>query len=92
MIMTKQKPSRLQRPRYPMPAFIRKALTQHGLVLAYKARPPYQQNDYIGWITRAKLKPTQDKRLAQMLDELGRGDRYMKMEYRPKKRAAKTQK
>lgn len=54
---------------------------------AYKARPPYQQNDYIGWITRAKLEATRNKRLAQMLDELERGDAYMKMAYRPKRAA-----
>lgn len=75
-----------------MPAFVRKALAQNGLMPAYKSRPPYQQNDYIGWITRAKLKATQEKRLAQMLDELERGDRYMKMAYRPKKLAATTKK
>jgi len=82
--MAEPKPSRLKRPRYPMPAFIRKTLTQQGFMQAYKDRPPYQQNDYIGWITRAKLKPTQETRLAQMLDELERGDRYMKMAYRTK--------
>lgn len=76
--------SRLKRPRYPMPAFIRTALAEGGLMAAYKERPPYQQNDYIGWITRAKLPATREKRLSQMLDELERGDRYMKMAYRPK--------
>jgi hypothetical protein len=50
---------------------------------AYRRRPPYQQNDYIGWIARAKLRRTQEKRLAQMLDELEGGKRYMKMPYRP---------
>lgn len=84
--------SRLKRPRYPMPAFVRRALVENRLMEAYKDRPPYQQNDYIGWITRAKLKPTQEKRLAQMLDELERGGRYMKMVYRPMNRAAKTRK
>ena len=72
------------RPRYEMPDYIREALSAHGLIDAYRARPPYQQNDYIGWITRAKLPATQQKRLAQMLDELARGDVYMKMAYRPK--------
>lgn len=75
-----------------MPAFVRKALRQNGLMQAYKSRPPYRQNDYIGWITRAKWKATQEKRLAQMLDELSRGDRYMKMVYRPKKLAATAKK
>jgi hypothetical protein len=53
---------------------------------AYRDRPPYQQNDYIGWITRAKREETRERRLAQMLDELERGDVYMKMPYRPKSR------
>ena len=71
----------LSRPRHPMPAFVRKALAEAGLTAAYKARPPYQRNDYVGWITRAKREDTRQKRLTQMLDELKRGDRYMKMAY-----------
>ena len=71
-----------------MPAFIRRALIDRGVLDAYKDRPPYQQNDYIGWIARAKLSATRDKRLTQMLDELERGDRYMKMAYHPRKRPA----
>ena len=66
------------RPRYPMPDFIRDVLNEHRLMDAYHARPPYQQNDYIGWITRAKLAATKKKRLDQMLDELKRGNVYMK--------------
>ena len=71
--------SNLKRPLNPMPAFVREALEAKGLVAAYEARPPYQRNDYLGWIARAKLPATQQKRLAQMLDELQRGDVYMKM-------------
>ena len=67
-----------------MPDFVRDALLEHGLMEAYRSRPPYQQNDYIGWITRAKRQETREKRLAQMLDELERGDKYMNMDYRPK--------
>lgn len=74
----------LKRPRYPMPDFVRAALVKHGLMEAYRERPAYQQNDYIGWITRAKRQATVQKRLAQMLDELERGDTYMNMAYRPK--------
>ncbi|MFX1355252.1 MAG: YdeI/OmpD-associated family protein [Promethearchaeota archaeon] len=77
--------SRLKRPRYPTPAFVEDALLQRGLMESYRSRPPYQQNDYIGWITRAKRKETQERRLAQMLDELERGDAYMKMPYRAKR-------
>ena len=67
------------RPRYPMTEYIREALEARGLMDAYEARPPYQRNDYIGWITRAKRPETQEKRLNQMLDELEKGDVYMKM-------------
>ena len=68
-----------------MPEFVRKSIAERGLMDAYRARPPYQRNDYLGWITRAKRVSTQEKRLAQMLDELERGDKYMKMDYRAKR-------
>lgn len=70
--------------RYIMPQFMREALESRGLVNAYRARPPYQRNDYIGWITRAKQIETQGKRLNQMLAELEQGDVDMKMAWRPK--------
>ena len=80
--MRMQNPSRLKRPIYPMPDFVRQALVRRKLMDAYRNRPPYQQNDYVGWITRAKQLATQEKRLAQMLDELVRGDLYMGMVWR----------
>jgi uncharacterized protein YdeI (YjbR/CyaY-like superfamily) len=76
--------SNLKRPRHPMPDFVEESLIGRGLMKAYRERPAYQQNDYIGWITRAKRRATVEKRLSQMLDELERGDTYMKMAYRPK--------
>ena len=79
-----KKVTMLKRALNPMPANVRKALQKHGLMETYNARPPYQRNDYIGWITRAKLTATQQKRLDQMLEELKRGDRYMKMAWSPK--------
>jgi uncharacterized protein YdeI (YjbR/CyaY-like superfamily) len=69
-----------------MPDYVQEALLEHRLMEAYRSRPPYQQNDYIGWITRAKRQETRERRLAQMLVELERGDKYMKMDYRPKRR------
>jgi uncharacterized Zn finger protein len=75
------KPIRLTRPIHPMPEFVKDALTQRGLMEAYLSRPPYQRNDYIGWISRAKQAKTQEKRLAQMLDELAAGDSYMGVRY-----------
>ena len=73
----------LRRPRVPMPAPVRQALVDRGLLDAYRARPAYQQNDYLGWIARAKRDETRARRLAQMLDELERGGVYMKMRWVP---------
>ncbi len=73
-----------------MPDSIRETLQHSSLMDEYRARPPYQRNDYIGWITRAKQKATQEKRLAQMIDELKCGDRYMKMVYRPKTKPSRS--
>jgi uncharacterized protein YdeI (YjbR/CyaY-like superfamily) len=78
----RQTKSNLKRPVNPMPTFVREALGAKGLMAAYETRPPYQRNDYLGWIARAKLPATQQKRLAQMLDELQQGDVYMKMAWR----------
>jgi len=69
------------RPRYPMPDFIRHVLKERGLMDAYRSRPPYQQNDYVGWITGAKRDATKQKRLNQMLEELEGGKLYMNMEW-----------
>ena len=49
---------------------------------AYDARPPYQRNDYLAWIARAKRPETREKRVVQMLDELAGGTHYMKMKWR----------
>jgi hypothetical protein len=79
--------TRLQRPtraRNSMPTFVRSALLQAELMEPYRARPPYQQNDYLGWIGQAVREETKQKRLAQMLRELRRGDRYMNRVYRLK--------
>ena len=74
----------LKRPHNPMPDFVEAALTAQGLADTYAARPPYQRNDYLGWIARAKREATQAKRLQQMLDELAAGDAYMGMKWRGK--------
>jgi uncharacterized protein YdeI (YjbR/CyaY-like superfamily) len=84
--MTDDKFNNLKRPRHPMPEFVKTALEERGLMEAYRERPAYQQNDYLGWINRAKRQATKEKRLAQMLDELARGDVYMKMDWRPKRK------
>jgi uncharacterized protein YdeI (YjbR/CyaY-like superfamily) len=73
--------SLLKRPRYPMPDFVKLALEETGLTAAYKEHPAYQQNDYVGWIERAKRQETREKRLRQMLNELKKGGIYMNMEH-----------
>ncbi|MEQ9401024.1 MAG: YdeI/OmpD-associated family protein [Longimicrobiales bacterium] len=61
---------------------MRTVLDERGLRNAYDARPPYQRNDYVGWIERARRPATRLRRIEQMLDELEAGDRYMKMPWR----------
>ena len=84
--MSKLTQSRRPRPRQPMPAFVRQALIDRKLLAAYRRRPPYQRNDYLGWINRARLESTKQRRLAQMLAELQAGNRYMKMAWRATRR------
>lgn len=69
-----------------MPAEVERALADAGLMELYQARPPYQRNDYLGWIDRAKRPETKARRLQQMLDELEQGDVYMKMAWRAGRR------
>lgn len=71
-----------RRPRHQLPPDVEAVLLERGLMDAYRSRPAYQQNDYVGWITEAKRQATREKRLSQMLDELAAGDRYMKMPWR----------
>lgn len=81
MKKSSSKESTLKRDINPMPTHIRALLSKQGLLKIYNARPPYQRNDYIGWISRAKLEKTREKRINQMLAELKQGDRYMKMRW-----------
>ena len=82
---TKKAASRLERPRWPMPVWVKEALASRGLTERYEDRPDYQQNDYVWWITSAKLEATRNKRLEQMLAELEAGDVYMNMRWTPQK-------
>lgn len=74
----------LKRKINPMPNYIKSILVKNRLMGAYLSRPPYQQNDYLGWINRAVRLETRQKRLDQMIVELKRGDKYMKMAYKAK--------
>jgi uncharacterized protein YdeI (YjbR/CyaY-like superfamily) len=64
-----------------MPEDVGALLRERGLAQAYNARPAYQQNDYIGWIGRAKRPETRQKRVDQMLEELQAGGVYMRMKW-----------
>ena len=86
--MTKDN-SNLKRPIYPMPDYVCDELEKHNLKNLYYERPPYQRNDYISWITRAKREDTRLKRLQQMIDELKDGGLYMKMKYNAQKKKDK---
>ena len=76
--------TRLKREIHVMPEDVKTLLEKENLMEAYLQRPPYQQNDYIGWIGRAKLAATREKRIAQMMSELHAGDVYMRMAWRRK--------
>lgn len=78
--------SHLQRPLQEMPEDVRRALEAGGLMDAYRARPAYQQNDYLAWIGRARLPATRARRLGQMLAELDIGGVYMGMRHLPSKK------
>ena len=76
----------LTRDIHPMSTFVKFALSTRGLQTAFDARPAYQQNDWVGWITRAKREDTRQRRLEKMLSELAAGHGYMGMEWHPKPR------
>jgi uncharacterized protein YdeI (YjbR/CyaY-like superfamily) len=73
--------SRMTRHVHDIPDYVVAALDENGLWEQYRARPPYQQNDYIGWITRARREETRAKRLGVMLEELRAGSGYMGMKW-----------
>jgi uncharacterized protein YdeI (YjbR/CyaY-like superfamily) len=80
------KKSRLRRAIHDMPEEVRTAILRKGIMKEFLDRPAYQQNDYLGWIQRAKKPETKRKRLQQMLVELETGGVYMGMKHNPSKR------
>ena len=77
-----------QRPRRPMPDDVEAALRASGVLDAYRERPAYQRNDYLGWIGQAQQDETRGKRVRQMVDELREGGVYMGMPHAPSRRGA----
>ncbi len=60
--------------RYPMPDYILTVLTERGLLDAYRARPDYQQNDYICWVSCAKREDMREKCLSYTWPGVGAGE------------------
>lgn len=57
----------------PMPGNVRGALAKRKLLDTFRARPDYQQNDYLKWIASANGTVAKQKRLDQLLEELENG-------------------
>ena len=72
-----------RRPIHAIPDDVAAALKSAGVRDDYDARPPYQRNDYVGWITRSKGDETRKKRIDQMTAELKQGGVYMGMKHGP---------
>lgn len=77
----RDKNGNLRRKLVEMPPDVKQALESAGLRADYDHRPAYQRNDYLAWITRAVRPEIRLKRLNQMLDELGKGGVYMRMDH-----------
>ncbi|MDQ4503373.1 YdeI/OmpD-associated family protein [Sinomonas sp. ASV322] len=76
----------LQRDRQSMPADVLAELQAADVEADYRARPAYQQNDYLAWIGRAQRPETRAKRIEQMIEELREGGVYMGMDHAPSRR------
>jgi Bacteriocin-protection, YdeI or OmpD-Associated len=66
-----------------MPGFVRSALASKNLMEAYRARPKYQQTEYLTWINTAPLNDSKRARLTQMLEELTKGDAFQGKPWAP---------
>jgi uncharacterized protein YdeI (YjbR/CyaY-like superfamily) len=75
-----------RRARQPMPDDVEAALRAGGVLDAYRERPAYQRNDYLGWIGQAQQDETRQKRVRQMVDELRARGVYMGMAHAPSRR------
>lgn len=69
--------------KHAMPGFVRSALTKHDLMDAFRARPDYQQNEYLGWLGKAVTDAEKKKRAAQLVDELTKGDAFLGKPWAP---------
>lgn len=62
-----------------LPAALKRRMEEEDVLELYRQRPPYQRNDYLGWIARARQEATKQKRADQMIAELKKGNVYMNM-------------
>ena len=69
------------RERLPMPDDVMAVLKNENVLADFRARPAYQQNDYLGWISRAVREETRVKRITQMVNELRKSGVYMNMDH-----------
>jgi uncharacterized protein YdeI (YjbR/CyaY-like superfamily) len=71
-----------------MPGNVRAALDKRDLMDAYLARPAYQKDDYLKWISLAAGPAAKQKRLEQMLDELEKGSLFKGEPWTPPEKTA----
>jgi uncharacterized protein YdeI (YjbR/CyaY-like superfamily) len=69
-----------------MPPDVDQELRSAGVLDAYRERPAYQRNDYLGWIGQAPRDVTRAARVRQMVDGLRQGGVYMGMPHAPSRR------
>jgi uncharacterized protein YdeI (YjbR/CyaY-like superfamily) len=74
----------------PMPGNVRGALAKRKLTEAFEARPDYQRNDYLKWISSANGPTTKQQRIDQMLDELEKGGLFKGEPWTPPPAVAKA--
>jgi hypothetical protein len=67
-----------------VPPDVRSALVKKKLLVAYRARPKYQQSGYLVWIIEAPSPDVRARRLARMLEELKRGSGYRSRRWQPR--------
>ena len=66
-----------------MPGNVSGALAKNKLMDAFRARPDYQQNDYLKWIATAAGPAAKQQRLDQMIDELQKGGLFKGEAWKP---------
>jgi uncharacterized protein YdeI (YjbR/CyaY-like superfamily) len=74
----RDKNGRLRRKPNELPEHVKQALEQAALRADFDARPAYQRDEYLAWLTRAKQPEVRAKRLALMLAELEAGGVFMR--------------